>query len=224
MSVKDEPDFRKVVSRETAFHGRIWDVLRDTFELSPGSEQLTREYIDHPGAVAVVVLDEEHNVLLLRQYRHPVRASQWEIPAGLLDIEGEDFHIAAARELAEEADLVASDWKVLLDVNNSAGSSAEAVRIYLARGISAVPEAERHQRTAEEAEITLRWVPLTEAVTAALSGDLHSFSAISGVLAAAAVQRQGFEQLRPADAPWPEHPSCFPASAVSGDSGSQKTS
>lgn len=210
MTLQDEPDFRKVLSREVAFHGHIWDVLSETFELAEGSEQLTREYIAHPGAVAVVVLDEAGRVLLLRQYRHPVRASQWEIPAGLLDIEGEDFQLAAARELAEEADLRASDWKVLLDVNNSAGSSSEAVRIYLAQGISEVPEAERHVRTAEEAEITLRWVPLAEAVSAALSGGLHSFSAISGVLAAAAAQSTGFQQLRAANAPWPEHPSRHP--------------
>ncbi|WP_394941278.1 NUDIX domain-containing protein [Psychromicrobium sp. YIM B11713] len=213
MTFQDEPDFRKVLSREVSFDGRIWDVLTETFELNDGGEQLTREYIDHPGAVAVVVLDEAEQVLLLKQYRHPVRASLWEIPAGLLDIEGEDFQLAAARELAEEADLLASDWRVLLDVNNSAGSSSEAVRIYLARGISEVPEAERHVRTAEESEIQLRWVPLDEAVTAALTGRMHSFSAISGLLAAAAARSTGFEQLRPADSAWPEHPSQWPTEA-----------
>nr|WP_179389039.1 NUDIX hydrolase [Psychromicrobium silvestre] len=199
------------MSQEVAFHGKIWDVQRDTFELSAGGEQLTREYIAHPGAVAVLVLDDDGRVLLLRQYRHPVRASLWEIPAGLLDVEGEDFQVAAARELAEEADLLAADWKLLLDVYNSAGSSSEAVRIYLARGISEVPEVDRHQRTAEESEIALRWVPLQEAVAAVLAGQLHSFSAVSAVLAAAAGQPSGFQGLRPADTPWPEHPSQQPS-------------
>ncbi|MDN5669094.1 MAG: NUDIX hydrolase [Renibacterium salmoninarum] len=206
----DSPDFRRVLDRQTKFHGMVWDVVGERFELSPGEPPITREYLDHPGAVAVVVLDEVGRVLLIKQYRHPVRASLWEIPAGLLDIAGEDFQAAAARELVEEADVRAADWRVLLDVYNSAGSSSEAVRIYLARGISEVPPAERHVRTEEESEIQFRWVPLAEAVRAALSGGLHSFSAVSGILALAAAQGEGLDRLRPAAAPWPEHPSQHP--------------
>lgn len=208
--VQDSPDFRKVLRRERLYHGKIWDVVGEEFELAPGEQPIVREYIDHPGAVAVLVLDEADRVLLIRQYRHPVRALLWEIPAGLLDVEGEDFQAAAARELAEEADLQAADWRVLLDVYNSAGSSAEAVRIYLASGLSPVPEAERHVRTEEESEIQFRWVPLAEAVHAALAGRLHSFSAVSAILAFAAAQGDGLAQLRPADAPWPAHPSQHP--------------
>lgn len=208
--IQDSPDFRRVLERSTAYHGRIWDVVSESVELAPGATPFTRDYLDHPGAVAVVVLDDEGQVLLIKQYRHPVRASLWEIPAGLLDVVGEDFQVAAARELREEADLRAADWRVLLDVYNSAGSSSEAVRIYLARGLSPVPEAERHVRTEEESEIQFRWVPLAEAVQAALSGAMHSFSAVSGVLALAAAQAEGVDQLRPADAPWPEHPSQQP--------------
>lgn len=206
-ALADSADFRRILDRQTKFHGVIWDVVSERFELAPGEPPITREYIDHPGAVAIVVLDDDGKVLLIRQYRHPVRASLWEIPAGLLDIDGEDFRVAAARELAEEADLRAADWRVLTDVYNSAGSSSEAVRIYLAQGISEVPESERHVRTEEEAEIQLRWVPLEQAVQAALSGGLHSFSAVGGVLALAAAQTSGLDLLRPADAPWPEHPS-----------------
>ena len=121
---------------------------------------LVRDFIDHPGAVAVLVLNEANEVLMINQYRHPVRMKLWEIPAGLMDIEGEAPHLAAARELAEEADLVATDWSVLVDLFLSPGSSSEAIRIFLARNPVPVPEDERHERTDEESDMEIRWVPL----------------------------------------------------------------
>lgn len=204
--VADTFSHRTLQSTTTVYQGRIWDVVSDTFSLTPEAEPLTRDYIAHPGAVAVVVLNEENQVLLLSQYRHPVQMVLWEIPAGLLDVEGEDFVVGAARELAEEADLVAAQWHVLTDFFNSPGSSSEAIRIYLARGITMVPEAERHVRTDEEAEIAFRWVDLAEAADAVLSGRIHNPSAVVGILAAAQASANGFSQLRDAHAPWPEHP------------------
>ena len=100
-----------IVSSETAFTGKVWNIRRDVFEYS--GESITREYMEHTGAVAVLALDDEDRVLLIKQYRHPVRVREWEIPAGLLDIEGEDPLVAAQRELAEEADLEASEWHLL---------------------------------------------------------------------------------------------------------------
>lgn len=205
--VADSPSHRTLASSSTVYRGRIWDVVSDTFSLAPGSKPLTRDYIAHPGAVAVVVLNDDNQVLLLRQYRHPVQMNLWEVPAGLLDVEGEDFVAGAARELAEEADLVAADWHVLTDFFTSPGSSSEAIRIYLARSISYVPEAERHVRTEEEAEIAFRWVDLEEAAAAVLEGRIHNPSAVVGILAASAAARNGFASLREAGAPWPEHPS-----------------
>ncbi|WP_285723793.1 NUDIX domain-containing protein [Psychromicrobium xiongbiense] len=209
MSLHDGHDARLVLERETVFHGKIWDVVSETFELSAGGDRITRQFIDHPGAVAILPRDDAGRVLMLRQYRHPVRASLWEIPAGLLDVAGEDPLLAAARELLEEADLRAERWQVLVDNFNSAGSSSESVRIYLAEGLSEVSEAERHVRTEEEAEIQLLWVPLEEAVTAVLAGEVHSFSAIAGILAlsvADARAASGQTVLRPGDAPWPMQP------------------
>ncbi|WP_442214754.1 NUDIX domain-containing protein [Specibacter sp. RAF43] len=205
--VADQISARAVQSSSTVYQGRIWDVVSDTFTLEPGSAPLTRDYIAHPGAVAVVVLNEHDQVLLLRQYRHPVRMNLWEIPAGLLDVEGEDFVAGAARELAEEADLVAARWQVLTDFFTSPGSSSEAIRIYLARGISFVPEAGRHVRTEEEAEIQFRWVDLDEAADAVAAGHIHNPSAVVGILTAARARRNGFSTLREAHAPWPAHPS-----------------
>ncbi|QDY91454.1 NUDIX hydrolase [Arthrobacter sp. UKPF54-2] len=205
--VSDEPSPRRLLSSEKVYQGRIWDVVSDSFRLSDDGEPLVRDYIDHPGAVAVLPMNEAGEILLIKQYRHPVGMALWEIPAGLLDVEGEDFVAGAARELAEEADLVAARWNVLADFFNSPGSSSEAIRIYLARDLSDVPGHELHVRTDEEAEIELHWIPLEDAVRAVLEGRLHNPSAVVGVLAAAAAKAERFESLRPAGAPWPAHPS-----------------
>jgi ADP-ribose pyrophosphatase len=203
----DRESVRELVGRESVYQGPVFEVLTDTFRLHEGGDPVVRDYLAHPGAVAVVVLNDSGQLLLLSQYRHPVEMVLWEIPAGLLDVDGEDFAAAAARELAEEADLVAAEWHVLVDVLNSPGYSNEAIRIFLARGISAVPAGERHQRTDEEAEIQLRWVELEDAVAGVLAGSLHNPSAVAGILAAAAARARGFASLRPADAPFPIHPS-----------------
>ncbi|MEV7606217.1 NUDIX hydrolase [Paenarthrobacter sp. NPDC089322] len=205
--VSDTPSPRRLLSSSKVYEGRIWDVVSDAFQLSEDTDTLVRDYIDHPGAVAVLPMNEDGDILLLKQYRHPVGMDLWEIPAGLLDVEGEAFVAGAARELAEEADLTAATWNVLVDFFNSPGSSSEAVRIYLARDLGDVAEADRHVRTDEEAEIEFHWVPLEDAVRAVLEGRLHNPSAVLGILAAAAAKADGFASLRPADAPWPAHPS-----------------
>jgi len=204
----DEHDPRRLIESKTLYEGRIWNVVSDTFSLTgDDGDVLVRDYIAHPGAVAIVALDDQGRVLLLKQYRQPAGMSLWEVPAGLLDIEGEDFVAAAARELAEEADLTAGRWDVLVDFFNSPGSSSEAIRIYLAREIEEVPEDQRHTRTEEESEIEHLWVDLEEAAAAVMEGRVHNPSAVAGILAAAHAARSGFTGLRPGDAPWPEHPS-----------------
>ena len=157
---------------------------------------MVREFVDHPGAVAVIALDEDERVLLLRQYRHPVRAELWEPPAGLRDVDGEPPHVTAARELAEEADLRAGEWHLLAEFANSPGGSNERILVYLARDLSQVPEAERFVREDEEAGMVPLWLPLDDAVTAVLEGRLHSPSAAVGVLAAAASRDRGWSTLR----------------------------
>jgi len=201
--IADEPATLQVRSSRTVHHGMVWDVRRDEVDLGDG-QTVTREVVDHTGAVGVVVLDAEDRVLLLRQYRHPVRSYLWEPPAGLLDVAGEDPQVAAARELAEEADLVADEWHVLVDFYNSPGGSTEAFRCYLARGLHEVPESERHQREHEERDMARAWVDLSEARELVLAGRLHNPTTVCGVLAAAAARDAGWATLRPADAPWPE--------------------
>ncbi|MGO1835199.1 MAG: NUDIX domain-containing protein [Actinomycetaceae bacterium] len=201
----DSDDFRRVVRADRIHDGRIFDIVGDTVELSPGTEPVRREYMVHPGAVAIVALRGEpgaEQVLLVRQYRHASRAQMFEIPAGLLDVPGEDPVEAGRRELFEEADLVADSWHVLADTLLSPGATNECVRVLLARDLSEVPDAERHEREDEEAEMISTWVPLDDAVRAVLAGDLHNGATSIGLLAAAASRSRGYADLRGPDAPW----------------------
>lgn len=191
----DRPAPRPVLTHTDLHHGKIWDLVADEVDL--GASQVVREYLAHPGAVAVIALDEADRVLLLRQYRHPVRSELWEPPAGLRDIDGEPPHVTAARELEEEADLRAATWHLLADLYTTPGGSDERILVYLARDVTEVPEAERFAREDEEAEMVPAWVPLDEAVTAVLSGRLLSPSAVVGILAAAAARDRGWATLRP---------------------------
>ena len=200
--IRDETADLTIVRSEVAFAGKIWDVRRETFEL--GDHEITREFVAHTGAVAVLALDDEDRVCLIRQYRHPVRSREWELPAGLLDITGESPLVAAQRELAEEVDLVASEWSVLSDFQVSPGGSNEALRIYLARGLSDADEV--FARTEEEAELEKTWVDLDEVVDAVLARDVQNSILVIGVLAAQAARGREWATLAPAEEPWPRHP------------------
>jgi len=191
-----------VVSSEIVFEGAIWNVRRDRFVY--GDNEIVREYVDHPGAVAVLVLDDDDRVCLIKQYRHPVATREWELPAGLLDFAGESALSAAQRELAEEVDLVAADWAVLSDFHTSPGGNNEALRVYLARGVTAA--AEVFARTDEESDIETRWVALDEVVDAILDRRLQNSILAVAALSAFASKAKGWSTLAAADAPWPRHP------------------
>jgi ADP-ribose pyrophosphatase len=193
-----------VVHTELLYHGAIWDVTAETADLGEAGT-VRREILHHPGAVTVLALDDDERVLLLRQYRHPVRMDLWELPAGLLDMPGEPPLEAARRELAEEADLKAERWDLLIDWFNSPGGSDEALRLFVARGISPVPEEELHTRTEEEVGMLARWVALEDARDAVLAGRIHNPGSVVGILAACVARELGWSTLRPADSPWPEH-------------------
>ena len=201
--IADQPSPHEVVASQVVWNGRIVDMIKDHVIVVEGQEPVVREYTRHPGAVAVVVLRGEsggEEILLERQYRHPVKALLWEIPAGLLDIPGEDPRVAAQRELAEEADLVAKRWDVLVDYFTSPGGSTEPLRIFLARDLRDADEA--FEREDEEATMEYAWVGLDDALTMVLDGRLHNPSAVIGVLATHAARARGWAGLRPANAPW----------------------
>ena len=119
--IEDEPAPTALTSSAVRFDGHVWNIRQDAFDYN-GAE-IVREYVDHPGAVAILALDDQDRVLLIQQYRHPVRMREWELPAGLLDVDGEHALIGAQRELAEETDVVASEWNVLTEFYTSPGGS-----------------------------------------------------------------------------------------------------
>ena len=199
---------RPVLDTELIFEGKVWDVRRDTIDLGEAGT-VRREYVEHPGAVSAVALrqvEDRDQVLLIKQYRHPVGAFEWELPAGLLDVKGEPPWLGAARELNEEADLIAGRWHVLIDYFGSPGGISEALRVFLARDLTAVRHDERFTREGEEHSMPVCWVDLDEAHEAVLRGQLHNPSAVIGILTAHAARARDWVTLRPHDAPWPEHP------------------
>ena len=199
--IRDQTGSWPVTESSVLARGRIVTVREDRVRL-PDGEVVGRELVEHPGAVAVVALDELDRVLLIRQYRHPVAATLWEIPAGLRDVHGEALVETARRELAEETGYRAADWRVLADFLSSPGISTERLRVFLARDLTVVPAEEReYVRQHEEAYLKVAWVPLDEVVRGILSGDLHNGVAMVGVLSAYAARAADFRTLRQAGAP-----------------------
>ena len=199
---------RPVLDSELLLTGMVWDVRRDTVDLGEAGT-VRREYVDHPGAVVIVALREvagRAQVLLIQQYRHPVGAFEWELPAGLLDVTGEQPWVGAARELKEEADVIAGRWNVLIDHFGSPGGTSEALRVFLARDLTGVSRDDRFTREDEEHGMPVCWVDLDEAHEAVLRGQLHNPSAVIGILTVHAARARDWATLRPPDAPWPEHP------------------
>ncbi|MGP3955163.1 NUDIX domain-containing protein [Nonomuraea sp. 3N208] len=199
--IADTPEAWDVVETKERFEGRVIRVVTDTVKM-PRDEVADRDYVVHPGAVAVLALDDEDRVLMIRQYRHPTRQLMWELPAGIRDVEGEPLVAGAARELAEEAGYRAETWQTLIDLRSSPGMSDERIRVFLARGLTKIPDEENgfvHRH--EEIDMPVEWIPLADAVEKALMGMIHNSPAVAGILAAYAASVEGFDCLRPADAP-----------------------
>ena len=194
-------DFRTVASKDI-YRGRVLAVRADEVAM-PDGQVATREVVEHFGAVAIAAVDEQDQVVLIHQYRHPLGRRLWELPAGLLDNHGEQPPLAAARELAEEVGLAAADWSVLVDVAASPGFTDEVVRVYLARGLSV---ADREQPVGdEEADLVVHRVPLADAVRMVLAGDVVNASSVGGILAAHTVLTEA-RSARPVDAAWRDRP------------------
>ncbi len=205
MTIKDTPEEWEIRGTQTPFVGKKTSMRTDEVVM-PGGAVVHRDYQVHPGSVAVLALDDADRVVVLRQYRHPVRQKLWEIPAGLLDVPGENPLHAARRELYEEAYVKAEDWRVLADVYTTPGGCDEAVRIFLARGLSEA-EGDRFAVEDEEADMELARVPVGELVRGVLAGDLHNNCLVVGVLSLVAARSgDGLDALRPAEAPWPARP------------------
>lgn len=199
----DRPERWPVTNSEVVLQTpRVIAVRQDHIRSPADGAEFVRDVVVHPGAVGIVALDDDERVLLVSQYRHPVGHRLLEIPAGLLDVPGEPYSAAAARELYEEGHVRAADWRVLVDLFTSPGMTTESTRVYLARGLSAV-DGERHVGVHEEADMPVIWAPLADLVEAVLAGRLHNPLVAAGVLATWTVrQGEGYDALRPVDAPW----------------------
>ena len=199
MSVEDIPESWPVESTTEQFKSWLLSVRTDQVRF-PDNHSAERIVASHPGAVAVVALDDGDRVLMIRQYRHPVGRLLWEIPAGLRDVDGEPLLDTAKRELLEETGYTAREWHALTDYFTSPGFSTERIRVFLARGLEDAGDT-GYEREHEEKFLEFDWVPLDEAVRLVLAGKLHNSSAVTGILATHAAQAGGFASLRPADAP-----------------------
>ncbi len=150
---------------------------------TPDEEPFTRVVLEHPGAVVILAVDEDERVFCLRQYRHPAGMRMLELPAGLLDVEGEEPQAAAERELLEEAGLAAGDWLPLVSAYSSPGITTELIHYFLARGLH---EADRGDFTPahEEADMETLWVPYAELLAACLDGRVRDAPVLLAVLTA----------------------------------------
>jgi ADP-ribose pyrophosphatase len=182
--------------------GSKWDVATDLVRLDEDTE-VERDLVVHPGAVGVVALDDDERVTLIRQYRHPVAAELWEIPAGLLDEPGESPWSTAQRELVEEVGLTASVWHTVIDLYPSPGMSSETIRVFLAQGLADVDPRARPAVKDEELHMVVTRVPIGAAVERVMSGHVHNSLAVVALLATVEARRRGWESLLPADHPWP---------------------
>jgi 8-oxo-dGDP phosphatase len=194
------------VAAETLYVGKIF-ALRADEVVMPGGRTARREIVEHYGAVAIAAIDDDANIVLVYQYRHAPGRRLWELPAGLLDVDGEAPYLTAARELEEEAGIKADGWSVLIDLVSTPGFSDEAVRVYLATGLRDIGRPAAHD---EEADLIIARHPLSEAVQMVFGGEIVNSTTVAGILAAHAVQT-GVAQTRSLDAPWIDKPSRFAA-------------
>ena len=196
----------ETTSSETLHTGKIFALRADRVRM-PGGGIVTREVVEHYGAVAIVALNDDGRIPLVYQYRHPFGRRLWELPAGLLDVDGEAPHLTAARELREEVGLQAQTWQTLVDMDSSPGFSDESVRVFLATDLSEVRRPEAHD---EEADLRVEWYSLADSVRRIFSGEIVNSLAVGGILAAYAVT-EGIAEARPVDAPWIDRSTAFSA-------------
>jgi ADP-ribose pyrophosphatase len=176
---KDQPVDIAALSSRLIHKGMVWDVVADTFEFN--GERLTREYVMHTGAVAVLTLNDKDELLLMKQYRRPVGSFLMEFPAGLLDVPGEAKLDCAKRELAEEANLAASSWEELISFHATPGGNSETITVFLAKGLSSANS--DYVTSGEEKDMPQTWVPIQEALASVLSSEIKSPTAVVGIMA-----------------------------------------
>jgi 8-oxo-dGTP pyrophosphatase MutT (NUDIX family) len=183
--VSDRPESWPVHGVEQVWRGGAPFAVRLDTLSAPArpDETFSRLVVEHPGAVIVLALDEQDRALVLEQYRHPVSARLVELPAGLLDVEGEDPLVAAQRELREEGLVVAARWTHLLSTYSSPGITSERIHYYLAEGLSAASDRGDFEPEHEEADMTVSWVPVADLLEAVRAGRVQDGTLAQALLA-----------------------------------------
>ncbi|AWB92486.1 NUDIX domain-containing protein [Aeromicrobium chenweiae] len=176
------------VARSEAIYDSPYISLRNDTIVDPSGDEHPRAVVQPNGAVGVLAIDEDDRVLLVEQYRHPVGRRLLELPAGTLDVAGEEPLEAAVRELAEEADIIAGEWTSMLHLLATPGYSTERWEVFRATDLRPVPEADRTEREAEEADMIQWWLPFDQALAAVLDGRITDSMTVSGILAAHALR------------------------------------
>jgi ADP-ribose pyrophosphatase len=164
----------KTIQSRSVFKGRIVEVRVDKV-LLPGGEESTREIVLHAGAVAIVAIDDDDNLYMVRQYRKPVEKTLVEIPAGTLE-EGEDPLHCAQRELEEEVGMKAKHWEKLVSYYSAPGFCNEHMHLFLATGLT---PGTVHLDADEFVERVI--MPLDEAAKAMASGEIMDGKSIIGI-------------------------------------------
>lgn len=183
--VADEPFAHPVLERTDRFAGRVISVVTERVDVA--GHVVSRDVVRHPGAAAIVAVDDDGRVLLVRQYRHPMQRLMWEVPAGLLE-PGEDPIDCARRELLEEGGAEAGEITPLLRLVPSPGGCDEVVHVFLARGVRPAPGGRVLTGEAEEADMPQAWLDLSEAVSAVLAGQVTNATTVSALLAVHALE------------------------------------
>jgi ADP-ribose pyrophosphatase len=175
----DQPVEIPAISSRFIHKGMVWDLVSDTFDFN--GEQLTREYVKHTGAVAVLTINDRNELLLMKQYRRPVASYLMEFPAGLLDVPGEPKLECAKRELAEEANLAASNWEELISFHATPGGNSETITVFVAKGLSSADST--YVTSGEEKNMPQTWVPIQGALQSVLASEIKSPTAVVGIMA-----------------------------------------
>ena len=188
----DRPERWPVHGSEEVYRGSApFGVRLDEISAPGREERFRRLVVEHPGAVVVLAVDDDERALVLRQYRHPAAMRFVELPAGLLDSPGEDPLAAARRELLEEAAHEAAEWTHLTTLHNSPAISSERIELFLARGLTPVPDRGGFELEHEEADMTVHRVPVADLVDGVLAGRLTDGPFVVAVLAYEVLTRRG---------------------------------
>lgn len=190
--IADRPQSWPVLATRD-LHRDGWVVaLREDTVQRPGhpEETFRRLVVEHPGAAIVLAVDEQERVCCIRQYRHAAQGLLLELPAGICDQADEDPQVTAERELQEEVELQATDWRHLMTLNPSAGITTELHRIYLARGLSRSDRGD-FELHAEEAEMEKVWIPIDDLIDAVLDGRIQESPMAAAVLAYDVLKTRG---------------------------------